>query len=267
MQQVLSYSIPASSLVYLRGLRTAANQPRVRDLTKHLKGAALNLSNICDNPGARKKEVRVGRGRGSGCGKTSGRGQKGQRARNSVKLGFEGGQTPLQKRLPKVNTYDPFAKDIQTISLGRIQRFVDTGRLDPTNEIGLNQLVHSGCVRRIKEGLRLTESRPGSCSKLNIRVTECSPEAAEQVINKGGQVCVAYYNKLGIRAVVKPFKWTEKGMPLPRFARPPPKSAHRYLDQDEDGVPIRVLKELQDIEKMKKEWPRIVHTRAAKAKY
>ncbi|KAI0563252.1 50S ribosomal protein L15 (mitochondria) [Gracilaria domingensis] len=232
-----------------------------------MQGASLKLSNICDNPGARKKEVRVGRGRGSGCGKTSGRGQKGQRARNSVALGFEGGQTPLQKRLPKIKTYDPFAKDIQTVTLGRIQRFVDTGRLDPNSEIGLNQLVHSGCVRRLKDGLRLTKGGPGTCSKLQIRVTECSPDAAEQVISKGGQVCLAYYNKLGLRIVVKPFKWTDKGLPLPRFAQPPPKSAHRYLEKDQDGVPVRILKQHEDIDKMINDWPRLIHRREAKASY
>ncbi|PXF43361.1 50S ribosomal protein L15 [Gracilariopsis chorda] len=267
MQQYSARFNIIKALIFRRDYFRSANEPRIKDLTKHLRPSALSLSDIQDNPGARKKEVRLGRGRGSGCGKTSGRGQKGQRARNSVRLGFEGGQTPLQKRFPKVRTYDPFAKDIIDVTLGRIQRFVDTGRLDANAEIGLKQLVDSGCVRRIKDGLRLVEGGPGSCSSLRVRVTECSPVAAERVVEKGGQVCLAWYNKLGIRATVKPFKWTDQGLPLPRFARPPPKVEHRYPDRDDDGVPIRILKHRKDIEVMTNEWPRPVHQREAKARY
>ena len=102
-----------------RGLSTLETSAATR--SNVIAPVPLRLNDIRDNPGARKKKVRVGRGRGSGCGKTSGRGQKGQKARGSVRLGFEGGQTPLQKRLPKVNHHDPFARPLQPVSVGVIQ--------------------------------------------------------------------------------------------------------------------------------------------------
>lgn len=266
MQAILHRKCLSKALIFHRALFTVPTHRRIpiKDLRQPAVIGPIRLYDIRDNPGSRKKKVRVGRGRGSGRGKTSGRGQKGQKARNSVRLGFEGGQTPLQKRLPKIKTFDRFAKDIRVVTLGRIQRFVDTGRLDASAEIGLKQLVDSGCVNKVKDGLRLMEGGPGTCSRLNIRTMECSPTVAERVIEMGGTVCLAWYTKLGIRTVTKPQKWTDQNLPLPRFASPPPKMQHRYPDRDDDNVPIRILRTKEDIDKMVEDWPRIIHRREPK---
>lgn len=226
--------------------------------------APLRLNDLRDNPGARKKEVRLGRGRGSGCGKTSGRGMKGQKARNSVRLGFEGGQTPLQKRLPKRNFHDPFVRELEPLSIGRLQRFIDLGRVVGVDGVvGIGELVRSGCVSRLKHGVLLV---PGGVleSKVCVEVTEAVPEAASAVIRAGGKVRMAWYNTLGLRATVKPEKWTEKGLRLPRWARPPPKFEHRYPERMEDGLPVRILETADDVAQIEDAWKRIIHVREKK---
>ncbi len=142
-------SMRAMYCKFSRGLQTSVEYPCPNRTTPQ----PLRLNNLRDNPGARKPEVRIGRGRGSGCGKTSGRGQKGQRARGSVRLGFEGGQTPLHKRLPKINHHDPFARPLQTLSVGLIQRMIDLGRIPSEGTITMRDLVRSGAVRRVKHGI------------------------------------------------------------------------------------------------------------------
>lgn len=226
---------------------------------------ALRLYNIRDNDGAKKKKIRVGRGRGSGRGKTCGRGQKGQKARNSVSLGFEGGQTPLQKRFPKRNTFDPFARKLQPLTLGRLQRFIDIGRIDTSEgkEVTMNQLVRSGCVRKPVDGVILV--RGGNfAEKVHVQVTETEPDAASQVLAAGGKVTLAWYNKLGLLALIRPERWAQKGLPLPRWARPPPKFEHRYPDRREDGLPVRELQSQEDIDILESAWKRIVHLREVK---
>ena len=228
----------------------------------HFNGK-LRLDNIRDNDGAKKKEVRVGRGRGSGCGKTSGRGQKGQRARNSVRLGFEGGQTPLQKRLPKKRYFDPFERKLTLVTLGRIQHFIDIGRIEAGKTITIRDLWRSGCIGRIKDGVVLV--RGGNFQeKIDLQVTECEPEAASQVLAAGGKITLAWYNKLGLRALLKPEKWAQKGLPLPRWARPPPKFEHRYPERNEQNLPIRPLNSQQDVDLLEEAWKRIAHIRQRK---
>lgn len=224
----------------------------------------LHLSNISDNHGARKKKVRIGRGVGSGCGKTSGRGQKGQRARGSVALGFEGGQTPLHKRLPKKNRHNPFARPLEYISLGVIQRMIDIGRLDPSRKITFRDLLLSGCLKKVKHGVILRESGPLS-TPVHIEVTESTSEAARKVIDAGGRVTLAWYNRLGLRALIKPEKWTSIGMPLPAWARPPPKLQIRYPDRSESNLPIRVLETSDDITAMESAWKKQIHPRMRRA--
>lgn len=223
----------------------------------------LHLSDLRDNPGARKKKVRIGRGVGSGCGKTSGRGQKGQRARNSVPLGFEGGQTPLHKRLPKINRHDPFARELEYVTLGKIQRMIDIGRIDSTQRITMRELVHSGCIDKVKHGVILKET---GCvgAALDIEVTETTPEAARLVIEAGGCVTLAWYNRLGLRVLVKPKKWIKAGLPFPAWARPPPKFQHRYPDRTESNLPVRVIRSVDDIAAMESAWMKFIHPRARK---
>lgn len=249
---------------HLRG-NPVPNHPGVRIVNPQSQNPTgpLVLNNIRDNDGARKPEVRVGRGRGSGCGKTSGRGQKGQKARNSIRLGFEGGQTPLQKRVPKRNYYDPFARHLHPVSLGRIQRLIDLGRLDVTKTITIADLVRSGLMKKVKDGVRLVRGGQFS-SDVHLQVTETCPEAALDVLRAGGKVTLAWYNTLGLRALIKPHKWHERGVRLPRWARPPPKFEHRYPERSEDGLPIRPLESEEDVRMLEEGWKRIIHKRASK---
>src|SRR5712675_552355 len=117
----------------------------------------MKLSDIADNAGSRKKRMRVGRGIGSGKGKTAGRGGKGQTARSGVRIkGFEGGQMPLHRRLPKRGFNNIFAKKLNEVNLGRVQAAIDAGRLhvDGT-EVDAALLVNAGVLRRAHDGVRL----------------------------------------------------------------------------------------------------------------
>eukprot|EP00177_Eucheuma_denticulatum_P008628 GFKZ01015703.1.p1 GENE.GFKZ01015703.1~~GFKZ01015703.1.p1 ORF type:complete len:275 (-),score=40.08 GFKZ01015703.1:1146-1970(-) len=271
MQSRLPLSLPRFSHLMHRGLSQLSPSVPPPEGTFSYKNAAnihqtrpLRLNDIRDNIGAKKKKVRVGRGRGSGCGKTSGRGQKGQKARNSVRLGFEGGQTPLTKRFPKKRHFDPFARDLLPVPLGRIQKFIDIGRLDRQEEIGIRQLVKSGCVRKPKDGVILVPGGGAFVEGVKIQVTESEPEAARQVISNGGSVELAWYNKLGFLKLLRPERWEKKNLPLPRWARPPPKFEHRYPERREDGLPIRSVTTMDDVDKIEEAWKRIIHVREKK---
>ena len=116
----------------------------------------MKLNDIRDNDGARKGRIRVGRGIGSGKGKTSGRGQKGQKARSGVAIkGFEGGQMPLHMRLPKRGFNNPFAKDYAEVNVGMVQKFIDAKKLDAKKDIDEAALRAAGLVRGGKDGVRL----------------------------------------------------------------------------------------------------------------
>jgi large subunit ribosomal protein L15 len=116
----------------------------------------MKLNEIHDNPGARKRRMRIGRGIGSGKGKTGGRGGKGQTARSGVAIkGFEGGQMPLHRRLPKRGFTNIFAKTYNEIGLGRVQQAIDAGKLDAKQPVTAEALVAAGVIRRVKDGVRL----------------------------------------------------------------------------------------------------------------
>ena len=113
----------------------------------------MRLNGIKDNPGSRKMRVRIGRGIGSGMGKMGGRGGKGQTARAGVRLGgFEGGQMPLHRRLPKRGFNNIFAKKYNELNLGRVQAAIDSGRLDGKKPITVEALKEAGLIRRAKDG-------------------------------------------------------------------------------------------------------------------
>src|SRR5258708_15757979 len=116
----------------------------------------MKLNEIGDRPGSRKARMRVGRGIGSGKGKTAGRGVKGQKARTGVAIkGFEGGQMPLHRRLPKRGFNNIFAKDYNEVGLGRIQEAIDAGKLDAKATVNAVTLKAAGVIRREKDGVRL----------------------------------------------------------------------------------------------------------------
>jgi large subunit ribosomal protein L15 len=116
----------------------------------------MNLNEIRDNEGARKSRTRVGRGLGSGKGSTCGRGQKGQKSRSGVSInGFEGGQMPIYRRLPKRGFNNIFAKDIEGINVGTVQEAIDAGRLDASKIVDVEALKAAGLIRKQKDGVRL----------------------------------------------------------------------------------------------------------------
>jgi large subunit ribosomal protein L15 len=148
----------------------------------------MKLSDIADNAGSRKKRMRVGRGIGSGKGKTSGRGGKGQTARSGVRIkGFEGGQMPLHRRLPKRGFNNIFRVEFAEINLDRIQQAVDSKLIDVKETVNVESLVKSGVIRRAKGGVRLL-GRGELKAKLNIEVYGASKSAVAAVEKAGGTV-------------------------------------------------------------------------------
>ena len=151
----------------------------------------MKLSEIADRPGSRKTRRRIGRGIGSGKGKTGGRGGKGQTARSGVRIkGFEGGQMPLHRRLPKrgfKNT--PFARKLNEVNLGRVQAAIDAGLLDAGATVDAAALVKAGVLRRAKEGVRLLGSGELK-AKLAFSVWGASKSAVVAVEKVGGSVTI-----------------------------------------------------------------------------
>jgi large subunit ribosomal protein L15 len=144
------------------------------------------LNEIRDNDGSTKNRMRVGRGPGSGKGKTSGRGVKGQKARSGVALaGFEGGQMPLHMRLPKRGFNSLFRKAYAEVNLWRLQQAIDAGKLDPSQPIDGEALVKAGLVRRIKDGVRLLGSGELT-AKVDLSVHSATPSARKAVEDAGG---------------------------------------------------------------------------------
>ena len=148
----------------------------------------MRLNAISDRPGATKAKKRLGRGIGSGSGKTGGRGGKGQTARSGVRIkGFEGGQMPLHRRLPKRGFNNIFAKKLNEVNLGRVQTAVDAGKLDPKDVVDVAALVRAGVLRRAKDGVRLLGSGEIK-AKLNFEVHGASKSAVAAVEKVGGAV-------------------------------------------------------------------------------
>jgi large subunit ribosomal protein L15 len=148
----------------------------------------IKLNELRDNDGARKGRVRVGRGIGSGLGKTAGRGQKGQKSRSGVSIkGFEGGQMPLHMRLPKRGFNNIFAKDYAEVNLGAIQKLVDAKALDAKGTIDHAALKAAGVARGGKDGVRILGKGDFS-SKLTFKVAGVSKGAREAIEKAGGSV-------------------------------------------------------------------------------
>ena len=150
----------------------------------------MRLNELRDNPGATKEKKRVGRGPGSGKGKTAGRGIKGQKSRTGVAInGYEGGQMPLYQRLPKRGFNNINAKRYAVINLGILQKFIDSGKLDVKSTLNEEVLLNSGLVRRVWDGIRLL-NKGQITSKVNIEVTGASKTAVAAIEKAGGTVKV-----------------------------------------------------------------------------
>lgn len=147
------------------------------------------LNELRDNPGANKKRVRVGRGIGSGVGKTGGRGGKGQTARSGVAInGFEGGQMPLHMRMPKrgFNALNP--KDWNQLRIDRVQAYIDSGKLDAKQVIDTAALVAAGVIRRPLDGVRLIGSSGFTAQKVTFKVDYATKGALAAIEAAGGKV-------------------------------------------------------------------------------
>ena len=150
----------------------------------------MKLNELRDNPGARKGRVRVGRGIGSGLGKTAGRGHKGQFARSGkgkVKAGFEGGQMPLHMRIPKRGFNNIFAKDYAEVNIGAIQKAIDAGKLDAKGALDHDALKAAGLARGGKDGVRVL-GKGELKAKLALKVAGASKGAREAIEKAGGSI-------------------------------------------------------------------------------
>lgn len=148
----------------------------------------MKLNELRDNQGARQDRVRVGRGIGSGLGKTAGRGQKGQKSREGVSIkGFEGGQMPLHMRIPKRGFNNIFAKDYAEVNIGAIQKLVDAGKLDAKGTLDHAALKAAGVARGGKDGVRLL-GKGAISAKLSFKVAGVSAGAREAIEKAGGSV-------------------------------------------------------------------------------
>lgn len=150
----------------------------------------MKLHELRDNDGATKKRKRVGRGPGSGTGKTAGRGIKGQKSRSGVAInGYEGGQMPLYQRLPKRGFNKPNRKSFAVVNLGLIQKFIDAKKLDAGSAITEDALIASGLVRRKLDGVRVL-AKGDITSKVTLEVTGASKSAVEAVEKAGGSLTI-----------------------------------------------------------------------------
>jgi large subunit ribosomal protein L15 len=182
----------------------------------------MKLNEIRDNKGARKSRVRVGRGIGSGLGKTAGRGQKGQTSRSGVSIfGFEGGQMPLHMRIPKRGFNNIFAKDYAEVNVGAIQKAIDSGKLDSKGTIDHDALKAAGLARGGKDGVRLL-GKGELKAKLALRVAGISSGARQAIEAAGGSVEVIEVVPAAEKAAAK------KGSAKGRGPRPTPEPAARH---------------------------------------
>ena len=155
----------------------------------------MELNKINDNDGAKSSKKRLGRGVGSGLGKTSGKGHKGQKSRSGVSInGFEGGQMPIHRRLPKRGFNKHNRKVYRILNLGDLQKVIDNGKIDIKKEINSSVILSSGVIKNLKDGIRIL-ARGKITSKVNILVDGASKNAIEQVKKVGGNLAVTEKNK------------------------------------------------------------------------
>ena len=149
----------------------------------------MKLNAISDNPGATKNRKRVGRGIGSGTGKTSGSGHKGQKARSGVSInGFEGGQMPIHRRLPKRGFNNIFRKNYVEVNLGRLQTAIDAGKLDASKPVDIAALLGAGVISKPRDGVRILAKGELKAKKVEIHAAGASKAAIAAVEAVGGKI-------------------------------------------------------------------------------
>lgn len=243
-----SSSLASSSITSSSYTTSSRDSPSIQSATKlhqpttykpSHENILLRMNEIHNNPGYKHAIKRVGRGIGSGRGKTSTRGMNGQRKRAGFNLpvGFEGGQTPIHKKMPKLSEKNNAkTKKPYLLSIGDLQMWISMGRLEvPTNRLlTMKDLMDSGRFKAnaVKDGLKLVTTPECfewyTTSNLHIEVTDADPGAIQMIEGKGGSVTCAHFNDLALRVHLNPQKFPNG--PLPRRARPPPKLMPRYLD-------------------------------------
>jgi large subunit ribosomal protein L15 len=155
----------------------------------------MKLNDIRDNPGSSKDRMRVGRGIGSGKGKTGGRGVKGQKARSGVAIkGFEGGQMPLHRRLPKRGFWNPFSTDYNEVNIGRVQAAVDAGKLEAGTLVTIESLIASGVCSKPRDGVKILGVGELK-AKLTFEVASASKSAVAAIEKAGGSIKVLVEKK------------------------------------------------------------------------
>ena len=151
----------------------------------------MKLNEVKDNDGATKNSKRVGRGIGSGTGKTSGSGHKGQKARSGVSIkGFEGGQMPIHRRLPKRGFTNIFRKNYVEVNLGRMQAAIDSGKLDAGKPVDAEALVNAGVISKARDGVRILAKGELKSKKVEIHAAGASKAAIAAVEAAGGKVVI-----------------------------------------------------------------------------
>ncbi len=151
----------------------------------------MELNTLADNKGSKRNRRRVGRGTGSGIGKTSGSGHKGQKSRSGVAIkGFEGGQMPIHRRLPKRGFVNIFRKNYVEVNIGNIQKAIDDGKIDASKSVDSKILQSSGLIGRSKDGVRLLANGEIS-AKIEIHVVGASKSAISAVEKAGGSVVLS----------------------------------------------------------------------------
>ena len=200
----------------------------------------FTLNNLWDNDGARRVRRRLGRGPGSGLGKTSGRGHKGTfaRAGGTVNRGFEGGQSGLHKRFPKFgqskNRFNN-GENLEQLNLGKLAYHIEKGHLDTTKPIQMRHLLEAGVVSKVKDGIKLLSKGSSKFQALNIplnlEISDASEHAIDVVSQKGGSLSVQYRTDLLLRNHLKP---------------------HMFDDRKELKVPMPPNKQIKKLERMKR---------------
>lgn len=201
---------------------------------QHRKAHTSILASLHDNPDALRKNVkRLGRGPGSGKGKTAGRGHKGQKARsgNGAPRGFEGGQTPISRLFPKRGFNNHGEEVLSPLNLDSLQSWINQGRIDPALPITMKQILDSRVIHGIKDGVKLLARGASSFKgKINIDVTKASKQAIAAVEQAGGTVTCTYRNKLALRALLKP----EAFRTIPKSALPTSRRDIEYYTKHEN---------------------------------
>lgn len=164
----------------------------------------MRLNDLSDRDGARKERKRVGRGQGSGTGKTAGRGVKGQKSRSGVAIkGFEGGQMPIHRRLPKRGFNNIFAKSLNEVNIGRIQTAIDAKKLDGKKAVTVQALVEAGVLRRVLDGVRLLANGEIT-TKISFEVSGASKSAIAAVEKAGGSVTIVEFKQNSTKKRTRP---------------------------------------------------------------